>query len=288
MRRFAVLLLAGLVLLAARDAAAADPAADRIVAIGGDVTEILFALGAGDRVVAVDLTSRHPAAARALPNVGYMRQLSAEPILALAPDHIIAVADAGPADAVAILRQAGVRYTTVEDDPSIEGALAKVTAVAAAVGLEDAGAALAAEMREKMDAVAADVAARAARPRVVFLLSVGRGALLAGGRDTSADGAIRLAGGENVATDFTGYKPFEPEAMTAADPEAVIVTDRTVEALGGVDAILDLPALSGATAVRNGRVLVFDGQKLLGFGPRLPEAVADLAAALAETGASDR
>jgi len=284
MRRLAALLLAALVLATGRDGSAAEPAADRIVAIGGDVTEILFALGAGDRIVAVDLTSRHPAAARALPNVGYMRQLSAEPILALAPDHIIAVSDAGPADAVAILRQAGVRYTTVEDEPDVEGALAKVAAVAAAVGREDAGAALAAEMRRKLDAIAGEVAARTVRPRVVFLLSVGRGALLAGGRDTSADGAIRLAGGENVAAEFAGYKPFEPEAMAAADPEAVIVTDRTVEALGGVDAILALPALSGTTAVKQGRVLVFDGQKLLGFGPRLPEAVAELAAALAETG----
>ncbi|MEL6964888.1 MAG: ABC transporter substrate-binding protein, partial [Pseudomonadota bacterium] len=88
---------------------------ERIVSIGGSVTEIIYALGAGDRLVAVDSTSLYPDVATELPDVGYMRRLSAEPILALEPDHILAIADAGPAPVLDQLREAGVEITMIED-----------------------------------------------------------------------------------------------------------------------------------------------------------------------------
>jgi len=262
----------------ARDVRAEEGA--RIVSVGGDVTEILYAIGAGDRLIAVDTSSRYPAETRALPDVGYMRALSAEPILALAPDHIIAIEDAGPVGAIDILRQAGVRFTMIPDTPTVEGAIAKIEQTAAAAGLPDAGAALATETRRRVDAAIAKTPKSGRKPRAIFFLSVGRGGLLAGGRGTSADAIINLAGGENVAAAFTGYKPIEPEAMTAGDPEIIIVTDRTVKALGGVDVILTSPQFAGTTAARTGRLVAFDGQMLLGFGPRLGEAIEALTAAL--------
>lgn len=161
--------------------ALAEPA-KRVISIGGDITEILFAIGAGDRIVAVDTTSRYPAAALALPNVGYMRQLSAEPILALAPDHIIAVADSGPKEVIAILRQAGVRFTEIPDAPSVEGALAKIRAVAAAADSVEAGAAFASSISARIDAALAAVPQGQAKPRALFLFSVGRGGLMAAAR----------------------------------------------------------------------------------------------------------
>lgn len=253
---------------------------ERIVAVGGDVTEILFAVGAGARIVAVDSTSLYPRAAQDIPNVGYMRRLSPEPILALAPDHIIAIDDAGPAGAIDVLRQAGVRFTTIEDQPTIDGVIEKIERVADAVGANAAGKALAEATRQKVEAALAAVDRGARRPRAVFLLSVGRGAMLAGGRGTSADAIIVMAGGENIASEIEGYKPIEPEAMNARDPELVMVTYRTLEAMGGVDAVLASPLLAGTTAGKTGRVVAFDGLMLLGFGPRLADSIQAVSAAL--------
>jgi len=262
--------------------ASAEPA-ERIVSVGGDVTEILYAIGAGERIIAVDTTSRYPAEATALPNVGYMRRLSAEPILALAPDHIIAVADAGPKDAITILRRAGVRFTEIPDEPTVEGALAKIHAVAVATGQTERGTALAEDTASRVQAALASVPKDQPKPRALFLLSVGRGALMAGGRDSSADAMIKLAGGENIATGFSGYKPFEPEAMLALNPEIIIVTKRTMTALGGVEQMRAQPQFATTKAAATGRIVAFDGALLLGFGARLASAIEMLTAAFYPT-----
>lgn len=255
-------------------------AAEKIIAIGGDVTEIVHALGHGERLIAVDSTSVYPPGVRELPNVGYMRNLSAEPILAMAPDHIVAIADAGPASAVDVLKAAGVRYTTIPDEPSVAGTLAKVRAVGEAIGETEHAETLAHEIDQAVANVRQRVSGYRQRPRTLFLLSVGRGGLMAGGAGTSADAMIALAGGQNIASDIDGYKPFEPEAMNQLDPEVIIVTERTLKALGGADAMLTAPQFAGTAAAKQGRLVAMDGGLLLGFGPRLPEAVAQLAEAL--------
>lgn len=255
-------------------------AAEKIIAIGGDVTEIVHALGHGERLIAVDSTSVYPPGVRELPNVGYMRNLSAEPILAMAPDHIVAIADAGPVSAVDVLKAAGVRYTTIPDEPSVAGTLTKVRAVGKAIGETEHAETLAHEIERAVANVRQRVSGYQQRPRTLFLLSVGRGGLMAGGAGTSADAMIALAGGQNIASDIDGYKPFEPEAMNQLDPEVIIVTERTLEALGGADAMLTTPQFAGTAAAKQGRLVAMDGSLLLGFGPRLPEAVQQLAEAL--------
>ena len=97
-----------------------------IISIGGDVTEIVYALGAGARVVAVDITSRHPKEARDLPQVGYMRQLSAEPILSLWPALILAIADSGPPQVLDQLQSAGTCLALVPDEHSPAGVLKSI------------------------------------------------------------------------------------------------------------------------------------------------------------------
>lgn len=275
-KRFGALFGAALVFAGAIPAQASE----RLISIGGDVTEIVYALGRGNDLIAVDTTSGFPSEVQQLPNVGYMRQLSAEPILALAPDHIIAVADAGPDSAVDVLQEAGVRYTRIPDEPSVEGTVAKIRAVGAAIGRDAEAGALAQRVAEKVQAVQQQVGEPAHRPRTLFLLSVGRGGLMAGGSGTSSNAMIQLAGGDNIAAKLNGYKPFEPEAMNALDPEVIVVTDRTLQALGGMEQMLAQPQFAGTTAAKNGRLIAMDGMLLLGFGPRLPEAVDTLARAL--------
>jgi iron complex transport system substrate-binding protein len=111
----------------------------------------------------------------------------------------------------------------------------------------------------------------------LFLLSVSSGAPLAAGQGTSAHSMIELAGGRNVTADFKGYKGVGPEAIIAAAPEFIIITQRTLDRYGGIDRILQLPDVKATPAARNGRVISFDDMYLLGFGPRAVQAVRELA-----------
>lgn len=257
-----------------------DMADNRIVSIGGSVTEIVYLLGAADRLIAVDSTSLYPPEAQDQPDVGYMRRLAAEPILALRPTLLLAVEDAGPPSVLEQLRAAGTRLVTVPDDPTPEGVLKKISVVADALDLEAEGQALAARLEKELQRLREALAAVERKPSVLFLFSVGRGAPLAAGRDNSADSIIALAGGRNAVDRFDGYKPLSPEAAVAAAPEVLLVTERTLRLLGGRETLLTRPEVSATPAGHNGRVVVMDGLLLLGFGPRTPSAIRQLATAL--------
>jgi iron complex transport system substrate-binding protein len=252
----------------------------RIVAIGGAITEILYALGAEHRIVAVDSTSVHPPQALAdKPSVGYMRQLSPEGILAMAPSLVLASEGAGPPAAVAVLKAAQVPFVQVADRYTIAGVIEKVRLVADTIGEPARGACL-------IDALRADVATlerervRLARPlRVLFVLSFVGGRAMVAGRDTAADGIVRLAGAENAMPDLVGYKPVGDEAIIAAQPDVVLMMNRPGET--ATASVLDRPAFVGTPAGRARALIVMDGQYLLGFGPRTARAARDLAARLA-------
>ncbi|MDF1734053.1 MAG: ABC transporter substrate-binding protein [Minwuia sp.] len=252
----------------------------RIVSIGGSVTEIVYALGAGSRLVAVDQTSLHPPEAQDLPDVGYLRALSAEPILSLAPDLVLVEADAGPPEVLTQLESAGVTVTRMSDEPDIGGVQQKIHQVAAALGLDDLGAELARQVGADHARVIAQVAKVQTQPRVMFVLSAGRGAPLVAGEGTSAESIITLAGGRNAITGFPDYRPLSPEAGVAASPGVILVTHRTMRLLGGIEGLVTLPGIIGTPAADDRRIVAINGLLLLGFGPRTPEAVAELAEAL--------
>lgn len=262
-------------------AAAAQPQAvqTRIVSIGGAVTEILFALGMGDRVVAVDQTSRYPAAARALPDVGYARALSPEGVLSVAPTLILAMEGAGPPSTMEVLKQASVPVVVIPDGHDRDAVLRKIAAVANAVGAQEKGRALAAEVSEDFAALDAMVKALPERPRAVFVLSASGGAAVVGGSDTSADAILKLAGLTNAMAQIKGFKPALDEAAMSAEPEAVVVMRGGGQALDAAT-VFALPAFAGTPAARDKRLVSLPGSYLLGFGPRTPRAARDLAAAL--------
>jgi len=252
--------------------------ASRLVTIGGAVTETVFALGRGDDVVAVDTSSTFPAEAATRAQVGYQRTLSAEPILALEPGLVLATPDAGPPAALAQLRDAGVRVVVVPAAMSPAEAAARIRAIGAAIDRAEAADALAAKVAR--DATAArDRASGAARPRVLFLFARGGGTVMVAGRATPAAAVIELAGGA-IAVDADGYAPLSAEAAVASAPEVIVVPARSLDSLGGVDGVLALPGLAPTPAGRARRVVAIDDVLVLGFGPRLAEAIDTLSRAL--------
>ena len=254
--------------------------AQRIVSIGGTVTEIIHALGEGKRVIAVDSTSTYPQSAADKPDVGYIRQLSAEGVLSQKPDLIIAEAGAGPADAIAILKASGVAMVSIPTPPEAEAIAGKIRAVGAAVGTPDAAEKLATDVDAGLSALKQKIAAISApKKRVLFALSLSNGRVMAAGTNTSADAIIRLAGGVNAAGDVTGYKPLSDEAVIAAAPDVVLVMDNPQLHLTAEEAFA-LPALQTSPAAKTGAFIAMDGLYLLGLGPRTPAAALDLAARL--------
>ncbi|KWA15060.1 hemin ABC transporter substrate-binding protein [Burkholderia territorii] len=256
----------------------------RVVVIGGALAETVFALGGADargyRLVGTDTTCTYPDAAKRLPKVGYQRALSAEGLLSLRPDLLLASAEAGPPAAIAQVKSAGVAVTTFSERHDVDSVRAKITGVARALDVRDAGDALLQrfdrDWQAARDAVAAHVPGGAQPPRVLFVLNhTGNQALVAGQR-TAADAMLRYAGARNAMHGFDHYKPLTTEALAVAAPDVVLISDEGLAAVGGRDALLAAPGFGATPAGRARRVVSLDALFLLGFGPRLPLAVTTL------------
>jgi len=258
----------------------AGTSANRIVSVGGTLTEIAFALGAGDRIVGADTTSSWPPEVEQVEKVGYMRRLSAEGVLSLRPDLVLLDGNAGPATAIEQLRAAGVRLAIAPEGTGLDSVVPKIRFVGETLGQATEAEALATRFEEQMGVLQSQLATIEPRPRVLLLISVGRGAPLAAGSETAAEAIIDLARGRNAVVGLTGYKPLSAEAAIAAAPDVLLLPQHVADSAGGADAVLQRPDLAITPAGRNGRVVVMDSLKLLGFGLRTPEAVAELARAL--------
>ena len=274
----AVVLAATLPLLLPSQAAAKD--AERIVAIGGTITEIIYALGEGGRVVAVDTTSLYPPEATEKPDIGYVRQISAEGVLSQKPDLIIAEAGAGPVDSVNILKASGLTFVSIPSPPETAAIPDKIRAVGEAIGRADKAEALAKTVEASIQAMDGKVAAATGpKKKVLFALSLANGRVMAAGRESSADAMIRLAGGENAVSTIVGYKPLTDEAVIAAAPDVILVMSGGAQHLSA-DQAFALPALAATPAGRDRAFLTMDGLYLLGLGPRAADAARDLNAML--------
>lgn len=279
-RSFAFGALLALVPIMVHASDTGNPEAKRIVALGGTVTEILYALGAGDRIVARDSTSSYPADALSKPDVGYMRALSSEGILSQKPDLILSEDGAGPADVIGILNASEVPMVTIDTPPEGRAIAPKIEAVGAAVGLEDKAKVLAAQVDADLAVLAKDVASVGdKKKRVLFVLSTAGGRIMAAGKDTEAAAIIEMAGGINAAQDITGYKPLTDEAVIAAAPDVVLTMQRGSHA-ANPDDVFGFPAFQSTPAAASKSLISMDGLYLIGFGPRTPAAGRELAAKL--------
>lgn len=262
---------------------------ERLLSIGGSVTEIVHALGAGDRLVARDTTSTFPPEVTDLPDVGYARALSPEGVLSLAPDHILAIEGAGPPETIQVLKASDVPFTTVPEATDGPGILEKIAVVGDALGLPDRAAALIAETRAALDATArmtAQIAPGAAR-RVLFILSLQGGRILAGGAGTQAAGIIEMAGAVNAVDAFEGYKQLTDEAVSRAGPDVILMMDRGGDHAIADEVLLAMPAIRTTPAAKTGAVIRMQGLYLLGFGPRTAQAARDLHEAIYATPGPD-
>ena len=243
----------------------------RIICTSPEMTEILFALGAGGRVVGVVRGCDWPAAARELPSVGDFSNVSLERVAALEPDLIIATGHEQNR-VVAQLERLGVP-TVAFLAPDIASVKRNVKAVGAIVGEEANAAEIVAAFDEEINAVAleAEKVPVGDRPRVYLeicpepLMTVGEGSFV--------HDAVVLAGGVNVGAGLPRpYSRIEAEVVIARDPEVIVLCH------GGTTAV-DVAARTGwrrMAAVRNNRICEINPDLILRAGPRLADGVAEL------------
>lgn len=248
----------------------------RIISLGGDITEIIYSLQAQQQLVAVDTSSLWPKATRNLPKVGYFRALSAEGVLSLSPDLILMSPEAGPPAVIDQLKAVNIPITLVSAEKTAKSIVSKIQSIADALNTQEQGAILISQVESEFKKLEQLKTQIKTKPRVIFLFSVAKGNLLAAGTNTAADAMITLAAGENIFNQYSGYKPVNSEVLIAAAPDILLLTDRVLDSMGGIDQVMKFPGISLTPAGKNKRIVVMETLYLLGFGPRTAHAAHDL------------
>jgi iron complex transport system substrate-binding protein len=246
--------------------------AKAIVTLGGSITETVYALGEGSRIVGVDASSLYPPEATEQDQVGYYRQVSAEGIISLAPDLVIASDAAGPADALEQVKGVGVPVEVVSAEKTLAGAKSRIVAISELLNQEGKGQEIVAQIEARLG----EVEAPEKKLKVLFIYARGAGSLNVSGTKTAADEMIQLAGAVNAVQEYEGYKPINSESIVAAAPDVILLTEKGLESMGGPEAVKGLPGVSLTPASENNRILGMDDLLLLGMGPRTGEAVVSL------------
>lgn len=254
-------------------------AQQRIITLNSSLTETVYGLGIGDRMVATDVTSISPKAAAVLPRVSKNRSVSAEGLLSFKPTLVLANEGDVANAVIQQIRAAGVQFIAIKPNYSTAGALRYIQDVADAVGESSLGKALVSRTKISLNHTLALLKKEnkgKAVPKVLFLYARGTGTMSVAGKGSSLDAMISLAGGKNAVQEFSDFKPYTTEALVQANPDIILLFDFGASSLGGHEAILKLPGMRITNAGKNERILVMNASLLVNFSNRLPDAILEL------------
>lgn len=256
----------------------AEAAEPRIVSADGSITETVYALGAAGSLAGVDTTSNYPPEVRSLPRVGYLRALPFEGVLALRPDVLLTTVEAAPDKTLERLKRSGVEVIQLPVARSPEDTMARIREIGRVLGKDAQAEAMVADMQQRVERIGA--VAGNSPVRVLFLMAAGNHGVMIAGRDTAADALLQALGASNAMDEVSCYKPANREALLASWPDAIVIA----ESRPGQFDIAEWPQLAALDAWKKGRHYVGDSMLLLGFGPRLPQAMEEVAGVLAKVG----
>lgn len=248
----------------------------RIVCLSKHLTEMVFALGKGHDIVAVDLSSTYPDSAKLLKTVGYHRALSPESIISMEPDLVIHSNDIGPENVLPQITKAGLNIKAFGGANTIDSAKLLLKELGKFFGVEnkadsiikkmDAGIAIATDTIKAMnvhDSLKVMIIHFGLRNNNYFVMS---------GRNGVGDKMLRLAGASVALYDGKGSREMSAEAVALANPDVIVATDFGFDRMGGMDKfITDVPGVSLTNAGKNKRIVRFEEHDLIYFGPRTGE-----------------
>ena len=252
---------------------AASP--ERIVTADGSLTEIIYALQAEDTLVGVDTTSNYPENATQLPQIGYKRSISVEGVLSLNPDLLLTTEESGPPKSINQLKQTGLKVKQFSAEPTVEAVQAKITGIAELLGKADKGEILWNDVQSKIEAAKAKTKQVKQPVRVLFVLGMNEKSPIVAGHNTHAESMIKLAGGINAIEGLEGYKPIPPEAVAVANPDIILMMARKEHSIPA-DKLFSQPGFMLTKAAKTQGLISMEGMYLLGFGPRIGDAIHEL------------
>ena len=248
----------------------------RIVSLGGAVTEIVFALGHGNKVVGVDASSSYPEAVSDIAKVSYHRRLSAEGIISLAPTLVIATTEAGPPEVIQQLRGAGISILILPHEPTVECTIEKIQIIGSALNKEKKAAEIIGQINRDLILIETKIQKHIKKQKIIFIYARGKGNLMVAGKETAANTMVELAGAVNAVQDYKGYKPLTAEAVVAAAPDVILLMDSGLLSIGGAEKIWSIPGISLTPAGKSKRYQAVNGLRFLGFGTRVTQAALEL------------
>lgn len=245
--------------------------AQRIVVAGGTITDIVFALGAGDEVVAVDTSSTSPIQAKALPKVGYYRDLAAEGVLSQKPSLILTIEGAGRPEVLTQIKSTGVPFKLYRKPRQVEDLFKVIEQVAVDIGKQKQADALIGKLKKQLP----EKQPILSNSKALFVFSAGERGLVVAGKETVPDLLFSYTGIKNLAQ-HTGFKPFNKESLLVSNPDFIVAPSHVVFGAGGPEKFCQQPTLALIPAAQKCHLLVMDSLMALGMTTRLPEAIAKL------------
>lgn len=249
----------------------------RIVSLGGGVSETVAALGRGESIVGTDSTSLFPETLKSLPKVGYFRSFSPEGVVSLRPDLVLASDGVGPQGAVSKLRKAGISFVELKDVKTLDDVLSRTLDIGRAIDeLENA--------RVLVESLKSDfVKLRSEQEKLpfqrlscLFIYARGAGMMLVGGKNTSADAVMRLAGLRNAAASISEFGSLSAESLITFKPDIILIPKRGLQSIGGIEGLLSVPGVAATPAGQTKRVIAMEDSRLLAMGPRTAEVAREL------------
>ncbi len=249
----------------------------------GTLTETVYALGLGDRLVGRDGAATFPAVDGVTNVTPSGHSMSAEAILALNPTVVLTDTSIGPRTVQDQLRSAGIPVVFFDPTRTLKGVPGQIEAVATALGVPEQGAALAKRTTDEIEAATALAPQGGTPPKVAFLYMRGTSITMMAGPGSGADSLIEALGAVDAGTASGLTQQFTPitsEAMIAASPDAFLMMTKGLDSIGGLDGLAKIPGIAQTPAGRNQRVVDMQDGVLLSFGPRTGEVLQALAVAL--------
>ena len=257
------------------------PVFKRVVALANGSAEVIDALGLKKILIGRDIASTDPSL-KSVPIVTSGHQVVAEKIISLSPDLVIIDPSVGPSQAIDSLKKSGITVIAIKERWNVAGISAKIAEIAAILKVEKSGQALSSELAQSITRSAEKVSGS---PRVAFLyLRGGNSIYLLGGKGSGADSIVESIGAIDVgaAQSSVAFSNLTSESLVGANPEIILVMIKGLASVGGVKGLIALPGIAQTDAGKNARVIAVDDSLLLSFGPRTPDLLNKVAAALNE------
>jgi len=254
-----------------------DEAPQRIVSHVPPITEILFALGLGEKVVGVSDFCDYPEEVKSKPSVGNYFNPAIENIVALEPDLVLTD---GHSDSIRQLDTLGIKYLVI-DPQDIEGIFKDIEILGKVAGVEDRAKQLVDDMKEDISNVVSRVEG-APMVRAFYVVdATDLNNPWTAGPGTFVDSLITMAGGENIAAKAPApWIQLSIEQLVSSDPEVVILPAEHGTAFTSPEVLEGHPAWREITAVKQGRICIIDGDLVDGYGPRIVQGLEEIARAI--------